>query len=58
MFCLEEMLDDELFEAKVLNPDTNTYYQVVDSVIAYRKFSVEKKYPIKRCAPDSQNKET
>jgi hypothetical protein len=41
-----EMLDDELFEFKVLNPDTNTYYQVVDLDVAHRKFSIEKKYPI------------
>lgn len=42
-----EMLDDELFEAKVLNPDTNTYFQVVDLDVAHRKFGVEKKYPIR-----------
>jgi hypothetical protein len=42
-----EMLDDELFEAKVLNPDTNTYYQVVDLDVAHRKFGVERKYPIR-----------
>jgi hypothetical protein len=42
-----EMLDDELFDAKVLNPDTNTYYQVVDLDVAHRKFSIEKKYPIR-----------
>jgi len=41
------MLDDELFEAKVLNPDTNTYYQVVDLDIAHRKFGVERKYLIR-----------
>ena len=42
-----EMLDDELFEAKVINPDTKTYYQVVDLDVAHRKFSIEKKYPIR-----------
>jgi hypothetical protein len=43
-----ELLDDELFEAKVINPDTNTYYQVSDLPLAYRKFSEDKKYPIRQ----------
>jgi hypothetical protein len=42
-----EMLDDELFEFKVLNPDTNTYYQVVDLDVAHRKFGEDRKYPIR-----------
>jgi hypothetical protein len=32
-----ELLDDELFEAKVINPDTKTYNQVSDLPVAYRK---------------------
>jgi hypothetical protein len=39
-----ELLDDNLFEAKVINPDTKTYYQVSDLPLAYRKFSEDKKY--------------
>jgi hypothetical protein len=33
-----ELLDDELFDAKVINPDTKTYNQVSDLPVAYRKF--------------------
>jgi hypothetical protein len=43
-----ELLDDELFEAKVIDPDTNTYYQASDLPLAYRKFSEDKKYPIRQ----------
>jgi hypothetical protein len=43
-----ELLDDELFEAKVINPDTKTYYQVSDLPLAYRKFREDKKYPIRQ----------
>ena len=32
-----ELLDDELFEAKVINPDTKTYNQVSDLPVEYRK---------------------
>jgi len=40
-----ELLDDELWEAKVINPDTNTYRQTADLPIEYRKFGEGKKYP-------------
>jgi hypothetical protein len=42
-----ELLDDELFEAKVISPDTKTYHQVSDLPVEYRKFGVERKYPIR-----------
>ena len=32
-----ELLDDELFETKVINPDTKTYNQVSDLPVGYRK---------------------
>jgi hypothetical protein len=32
-----ELLDDELFGARVTSPDTKTYYQVSDLHVAYRK---------------------
>jgi hypothetical protein len=43
-----EMLDDELFEAKVLNPDTKTYNQVSDLPVGYRKLGEDRKYPIRQ----------
>lgn len=39
------MLDDELWEAKVINPDTNAYRQTEDLPIEYRKFGDGKRYP-------------
>jgi hypothetical protein len=36
-----ELLDDELFEKKVMNPDTDTYYQVPVLPVGYRKFGEE-----------------
>jgi hypothetical protein len=42
-----EMLDDELFEAKVINPDTKTYNQVSDLPVGYRKLG-DRKYPIRQ----------
>jgi hypothetical protein len=42
-----ELLDDELFEAKVINPDTKTYNQVSDLPVGYRKFG-DRKYPIRQ----------
>jgi hypothetical protein len=43
-----ELLDDELFEAKVLNPDTKTYNQVSDLPVEYRKLGENSKYPIRQ----------
>ena len=43
-----ELLDDELFERKVINPDTGTYYQTADLPVAYRKFDPGRKYPIRQ----------
>jgi hypothetical protein len=40
-------LDDELFEAKVLNPDTGTYYQTEDLPVGYRKYGEGIKYPVR-----------
>jgi hypothetical protein len=42
-----ELLDDELFEAKVINPDTKTYNQVSDLPVGYRKLG-DRKYPIRQ----------
>jgi hypothetical protein len=41
-----EMLDDELFEAKVINPDTKTYNQF-SVPVGYRKLG-DRKYPIRQ----------
>jgi hypothetical protein len=43
-----ELLDDELFDAKVINPDTKTYNQVSDLPVAYRKFREDRTYPIRQ----------
>lgn len=51
-----ELLDDELWEAKVINPDTNTYRQTADLPIEYRKFGEGKNIP-PRSSPDYQDKE-
>ena len=42
-----ELLDDELFEAKVINPDTKTYNQVSDLPVEYRKLG-DRKYPVRQ----------
>jgi hypothetical protein len=42
-----ELLDDELFEAKVISPDTKTYNQVSDLPVGYRKLG-DRKYPIRQ----------
>jgi hypothetical protein len=41
------LLDDKLFEAKVISPDTKTYYQVSDLPVGYRKLG-DRKYPIRK----------
>jgi hypothetical protein len=43
-----ELLDDELFEAKVISPDTKTYHQVSDLPVEYRKLGDDRKYPIRQ----------
>ena len=43
-----ELLDDELFEAKVINPDTKTYSQVSDLPVEYRKLGENRKYPVRQ----------
>jgi hypothetical protein len=43
-----ELLDDELFDAKVLNPDTKTYNQVSDLPVEYRKLGESRKYPVRQ----------
>ena len=43
-----ELLDDELFEAKVINPDTKTYQQISDLPIECRKPRENRKYPIRQ----------
>lgn len=42
-----ELLDDELFEAKVINSDTKTYQQISDLPIECRKPGENKKYPLR-----------
>ena len=42
-----KLLDEELFEAKVLNPDTKTYNQVSDLPVGYRNLG-DRKYPIQQ----------
>jgi hypothetical protein len=42
-----ELLDDELFEAKVINPNTKVYNQISDLPAEYRKHGENKKYPIR-----------
>ena len=43
-----ELLDDEMFEAKVMNPDTKTYTQISDLPVGYRKLGDDRKYPIRQ----------
>jgi hypothetical protein len=43
-----ELLDDELFEAKVLSPETKTYHQVSDLPVEYRKLGENRKYPLRQ----------
>jgi hypothetical protein len=43
-----EMLDDELFEAKVINPDTKTYNPVSDLPVEYGKLGQNRKYPVRQ----------
>jgi hypothetical protein len=40
-------LDDELFYAKVTNPETNTFYQISDLPLEYRKNLQNKTYPVR-----------
>jgi hypothetical protein len=42
-----ELLDDELFEAKVTNPDTKTYHQISDLPVEYRMLGENKRYPLR-----------
>jgi hypothetical protein len=42
------LLDDELFEAKVINPDTKTYNRVSDLPVEYRKLGENRKYPVRQ----------
>jgi hypothetical protein len=44
----QELLDDELFEAKAISPDTKTYYQISDLPVGYRKLGEDRKYPIRQ----------
>ena len=43
-----ELLDDELFEAKVISPDTKTYHQVSDLPLEYRNLGENRKYPVRQ----------
>jgi hypothetical protein len=43
-----ELLDDELFEAKVINPDTKSYNQVSDFPVEYRKLGENGEYPVRQ----------
>jgi hypothetical protein len=43
-----ELLDDELFEAKVINPDTKAYNQVSDLPVGYRKLGENREYPVRQ----------
>jgi len=40
-------LDDELFHAKVTNPETATFYQISDLSLDYRKNLKNKTYPVR-----------
>jgi hypothetical protein len=42
-----EMLDDELFEAKVIDQNTKAYNQTSDLPVEYRKARENKRYPIR-----------
>ena len=43
-----ELLDDELFEAKVINPDTKAYNQVSNLPVGYRKLGENREYPVRQ----------
>ena len=43
-----ELLDDELFEAKVISPETKTYHQVSDLPVEYRMLGENRKYPVRQ----------
>jgi hypothetical protein len=43
-----QLLDDELFEAKVINPDTKAYQQISDLPVECRKFGENRKYPVRQ----------
>jgi hypothetical protein len=43
-----ELLDNDLWEQKVMNPDTKAYTQISDLPVAYRKFDENRKYPIRQ----------
>jgi hypothetical protein len=40
-------VDDELFEAKVINPDTKAWRQTPDLPVEYRKYGEGTKYPVR-----------
>src|SRR5918996_1353959 len=43
-----QLLDDELFEAKVINSATKNYHQISDLPVEYRKLGENKKYPVRQ----------
>jgi hypothetical protein len=43
-----QLLDDELFEAKVINQDTKAYQQISDLPVECRKFGENRKYPVRQ----------
>ena len=43
-----ELLDNEGYEKKVINPDTETYTQTADLPVEYRKFNDGRIYPIRQ----------
>jgi hypothetical protein len=43
-----ELSDDELFEAKVINPDTKTHTQISGLPVGYRKLGEGIKYPVRQ----------
>jgi hypothetical protein len=43
-----ELLDYELFEAKVISPDTKTYQQISDLPIECRTPGENRKYPVRQ----------
>jgi hypothetical protein len=49
-----ELLDDELFEAKVVSPDTKTYHQTSDLSVECRKLGENRKSPVRQ-VPQSVN---
>jgi hypothetical protein len=46
----QELLDDELFEAKVISPDTKTFYQLSDLPVGYRKLERIGSIPFGKCS--------